>query len=127
MLWQDVNDFFLFLSYEGLGFYGAGGPYEYFLAQLDSLLGAAREAVGESPVSSTVEGIDSDLLGTTVESQFVTRINGSHFVYGASVPISAAAWLFGSALIGMGVVRRQLWPCFKNQGVFMGVLQSHNC
>lgn len=96
-----------FLATANLGLNGEGSAGDFDSnANVASLLtsGAttvvlnAQQEVGESTAPVTIALTGQDLALT---------LEGSTFSAASAIPVPAAAWLFGSALLGLGVVRRK--------------------
>ena len=106
-----INSIQAFLSLADLGLNGEGSDGDFdadanvagFLnSGVSSVILNAQQATGFSTVASTIDF-------TNAGAQAGAYIDGSTSTLNASsaVPVPAAAWLFGSALLGLGVVRRK--------------------
>jgi len=110
----DANSFYAFQpGNEGDAFPGAStAPNDIeslFLHELGHAIGLAHPNFdGTCPVMQ----IDSSCLGIINRELDADDIAGAQFLYGpaAVVPLPAAAWLFGSGLIGLGAVARHRRP-----------------
>ena len=100
-----INAVKQFLSNASLGLNGEGG-----LADFD----ADSTVAGFLQFAASGVIFNQQTLGGATNAQtlglgsvdFIAEVSGGNFTASA-VPVPAAAWLFGSALLGLGVVRRK--------------------
>jgi len=102
---NDINAVALAFANADLGFNGEGstGDFDAIAFNADFLnTGVSGVVFNQQTLTGAT---NAQLLGSG-GVDFTSEITGGNFVVTA-VPVPAAAWLFGSALLGLGVVRRK--------------------
>ena len=105
-----INTVNAILSNANLGFNGEGtlGDFDSF-AQVAFYLNSGVTSVIFNEQTTTSDATNAQLITLSSPTSTVdgVGIEGSNLVATSAVPVPAAAWLFGSALLGLGVVRRK--------------------
>ena len=104
-----INQVNAILSNASLGFNGEGtlGDFDSF-AQVAFYLNSGVTSVIFNEQTTTSDATNASVIGLGEVAGGVALAGAVGFeTFGTAVPVPAAAWLFGSALLGLGVVRRK--------------------